>query len=253
VPSNALTKNPPGLFARQFRPPVTSAQKIFDLLFGIIFPVGCLLADPIVFHGSRLAMQQSGILQPYRVAGCAVTAASVAMLSLVLLNFRRVPLAFLAGGLLASSLFALGVACLLVPFSLLGIFFFGIGLLGFSPFLTAFVYFRNAIRLSVHGRKDGNLLADGCGFVFVFALPLALQLITDRAANDLIAKITSGTSEDARSGRETYRRWQYYLDSDRLIDAYGKSNNDGMRQKLARAYAAVAGKNIETEIAERND
>jgi hypothetical protein len=252
VLSSVSKQNQPGFIARQFRLPVTPTQKAFDLVFGIIFPLGCILADPIVFHGSSQWMQQRGILQPYRVAAYAVTAASIAMLAIVLLNTRRMPSAFLGGGMLASSLFALGVACLLVPFSLIGVFFFGIGLLGFTPFLTGFVYFRNAIRLSVHGKRAGKLLADGCGFLFVAALPLALQMVTDRAANHLIEKISTGLPADALHARETYFRWQNFLDGDRILDAYSKNNDEEMRRKLASAYAAIAGKDIQTEISERN-
>ena len=57
--------------------------------------------------------------------------------------------------------------------------FYGIGLLGFSPYFTAFSYHRNAVR-AWRLRGQGNLAADfataAVGFLIVIGFPLVLQV-----------------------------------------------------------------------------
>jgi hypothetical protein len=51
-----------GFWRRQFMPPTTKRQKIFDVLFGVIAPVLCFVFDPIVFKGTF----DEGLLRDYQ-------------------------------------------------------------------------------------------------------------------------------------------------------------------------------------------
>src|SRR6478735_10105913 len=71
--------------------------------------------------------------------GC-YCAISLGMIALAYHLRARGPSAYLAGVLLAATLFATGLGLVMLPTSILGTLFAGIGVLGLSPFLTALVF-----------------------------------------------------------------------------------------------------------------
>jgi hypothetical protein len=46
-------------FSRQFRPGRTKSQVIFDVVFGVVGPILCFTADPIVFKSSWLGLGEA--------------------------------------------------------------------------------------------------------------------------------------------------------------------------------------------------
>lgn len=128
---------------------------MFDFLWGVGMPLVCFVYDPIVFKEtddfSPLAF--GGPLLPgkvydhgfviYAFVGCQMLALSV---WLTLGRIGRPWEAFLGGFLASGWLFALLVALALVIPAVIGTLLFGIGLLGLTPLLTAFVYGRQCHR-----------------------------------------------------------------------------------------------------------
>jgi hypothetical protein len=139
---------------------------------GVLMPITMVLVDPAVFKGNFIG--QGAILGSVR-AGCycAILLGMVA-LGYHLLAARRS--AWVAGALTAATVFATGLGLVLLPASTLGAFWFGIGLLGLSPFFTALVIgnqarcaFRESVseKRWVHFVLGALLYAGVCGLVQV--------------------------------------------------------------------------------------
>jgi hypothetical protein len=54
-----------GFWRRQFMPATTRAQRIFDVLFGVVAPVLCFAFDPIVFKATDFGPALFPQYQPY--------------------------------------------------------------------------------------------------------------------------------------------------------------------------------------------
>jgi hypothetical protein len=128
---------------RQFRPEVTTTQIGFDLALGVIAPILCYVFDPIVFRGGFGAP----LFPDYQAFTYLLSGAQIAVLVLwlVVRPQHHIGGQMIGGALLTGAVFCLVVGLVLSPFSLMGLMF-GIGIFGFTPFLTAFVYLRNAVR-----------------------------------------------------------------------------------------------------------
>jgi hypothetical protein len=134
-----------GFWKRQFSNVGSTRQTIFDVAAGAVIPILLLIFDPAVFH--QLPCYGTSPLVNY--AGFAYVAIGLGVLALLTWLFvghkRQVGAAFFAGVLLTGGLFATVTGIALVPTSILGLFAC-IGVLGFFPFVTALVYFRNGVR-----------------------------------------------------------------------------------------------------------
>jgi hypothetical protein len=153
---------------RQFGPEPSRWQVAFDLAAGILLPLVCLAADPIVFRGDSFMPPLLG----HRALLC-YAAIGTSLLALALWLLCRRPAALLAGFLLAGALFALLLGVFLLPFSMIGLFANGLGALGLSPFLTAFVFWRNGLRAWARAGRGtaGAALLAACGFLTAAAGP----------------------------------------------------------------------------------
>lgn len=117
----------------------------FDWLFGVVLPVLCIFFDPIVFKGDLIGEKAwLAFVKPFAYSLSFVSI--LAMMAWLIWGER-----FRAASAIFSGLFAMAGLCsflvgvAILPLSLLGLFML-IGLLGFTPFFTAFVMFRNAER-----------------------------------------------------------------------------------------------------------
>jgi len=142
-----MTK-PPSFWQRFWSAEPNPTLTRFDVLFGIIFPIGCLVFDPIVFRD--LGPCSPAVLGRYQIL--AYVAVGIGEVTLVLWWLLGQWLAHLHGLIvgicLAGAVFASGVGLFLLPETVIGLMVI-IGILGFVPFLTALVYGRLAYRLWV--------------------------------------------------------------------------------------------------------
>lgn len=151
--------------------------RFFDVLFGILLPIFCLAADPVVFAGWAF--------QPVAVAFI-VTEAVILWIWLGLRGRLRKSAIWFAGPLAAGGIFALALGTAMLPLSLLGLLLL-IGILGFTPFLTAFCYFRAAAqawRRGGGGRRAPLVFVAGLLFAATPAL-VVLQFGLGRTVVDL--------------------------------------------------------------------
>ena len=189
----------PGFWKRQFVGQANNNQVLFDIAFGIVGPVLCFAFDPIAFQGD--------ILGPPLFAKYQAFAYLFSGLEIVVLGFWLVfgsKLQFVgtlvSGLLLAGSVFCTILGCLLLPYSLLGIMMV-VGILGFTPFVSALVYLRNAYRALLN---TNNLAARApqvapilLGCVLAFTGPRVAAASVNRMIITAVDQILEGNEEQA--------------------------------------------------------
>lgn len=136
-----------GFWSRQFQIEPTESQRQFDWTYGVVVPLVCVAADPIVFRNN-------GLLSDYRPFAYILSAVSImAMAAWLLWGNRLGWLAAPLGGLfVAGSFVSLIVGVILFPFSLIGLLIL-IGFLGFTPLFSGIVFLRNGFR-AIYAAQD---------------------------------------------------------------------------------------------------
>jgi hypothetical protein len=233
----------PSFWKRQFAPEITGGQVAFDVVAGILLPLLCLALDPIVFRSV-------GVLEPY--AGPAYGTMGLSFLSLAIwLIVRRA--GFVMGGALAAGAgFALVVGIILLPYSVFGMLAL-IGVLGFSPFLTSFVYLRNSVRAFALARSGGSgrgepagILAAAVAFVVLLGGPWGTQEVASReVARATEAALVSG---DFATSVAALERIRWLVDADQLVRRYQRESVPERRRRLAGLYLSFTGRPIEERI-----
>jgi len=123
------------------------------LMYGIVLPCLCLLFDPFVLREDGMCNHFGG--SALRVtAYAAITLQMLTLLWWLLFGSKTRRLSgVLAGILLCGTLTAVGIGLALVPWSLLGFLVMGVGALGFVPFFTARVFYRNTVAAARRARR----------------------------------------------------------------------------------------------------
>ena len=242
----------PGFWRRQFQLPSTRPQRSFDLLFGILAPFLCVCFDPTVFRSDGL--MGNGFLSPFRLYGYLEIAVSAAALAYYVGTRRASPL--LAGALWGGFFFALILGVIMLPLTLLGLLLI-IGVFGFTPFLTAFVFFRNACRCwrdsSVRATRKSTLVPVTLGMVLILGIPACLQASAFYLNSHAMVAIQSGSDQDFARAVKTLQRTRFVISPDGIAFAYQKASDERQRERLARAFQAVTGRSVEKRLAELND
>ncbi len=192
----------PRFWRRQFDDTPTRKQLRFDIAFGLVIPVLCFAFDPIVFRGG--AFTDDGFYHRFSLFAYAASALEMATLACWLFLVRKFPAwSRPVGGVLAAGAFfsfAIGVAIL--PLSIIGLLFVGLGALGFIPFVTAVIYLRNA-RRALRLNRASVPVRGGAAAAFAFGLALALgaPAVSQRVAT----RVVESARADALAGRELSR------------------------------------------------
>jgi hypothetical protein len=146
----------PKFLARQFASVTTRSQLKFDWTFGVLRPIVCIAADPVVFSDSMSIYSSQGLLFKFKILCYSLSATSILSMAAWLLWGGRLGelRPFLGGLFLVAAAVSMSVGIYLIPFSLLGILFVGVGLLGFTPLLSGFVFLRNSFRALESSAED---------------------------------------------------------------------------------------------------
>jgi hypothetical protein len=154
--------------------------------------------------------------------------------------------------LFAGALFAGGLGVVLLPFSVIGLVAI-IGLLGFVPFLTAVVYYVNAVEAYHHARKVargqrrfGSALL---GALLVIGVPGAVQALVSLAVQSAIRDLAAGKS----AAMLTLRGWYRFAPRDSLVWSYAAERDPVRKQRLANAYKELNGEDVESRLARLED
>jgi hypothetical protein len=163
----------------------------------------------------------------------------------------------IGGVLLAGSLFSFIVGVLILPLTIFGLVIV-IGIVGFTPFITAFVYLRTGIRALKCQERNiplgaKCLLAIATGFLSVF-MPLLISLQVSNTISTAIDQILYGSAQQAEVAVSRLK-WLPVSSSELrvLVLAYGNTSNIERKNVLKRYYKEITGDDIESQLYIFND
>jgi hypothetical protein len=237
---------------RQFAPEVTRPQLVFDVIFGAIGPILCFVFDPIVFHSGFAGPALFPAYQPivYLFSSCEIV---LLCFWLIMGPGSELWNAMFGAALFCGGLFCLAIGCILLPFSAMGLMF-GIGLFGFTPFLTALVYLRNGSRAlrakSYESSTFTRVVGALCGCLLVLAVPTLLALEIRMTVSSSIDEIVRGDSEHASRAAHRLVPFRFLADAelDRVVQAYIAASDPQRKQLLKSHYRDVTGEDIEVRV-----
>jgi len=237
-----------GFWRRQFAPQQTRKQLIFDMIFGVHGPVLCFLADPIVFKSVLLT---TALYSDYQLFVYLVAALQVPLLSIWLLygvKFRSVGI-LIGGALMAGAFLSFLIGVVIFPFSLLGLLWL-IGLFGFTPFLTAFVYLRNSVR-AIKAQPKGlslvfRFVVATIGAGYVIGLPAIGSVGNARVATAWATEVIYADEATAATAANRLS-WLPVVPArtlNELFWAYEREYDPVRRALLAQRYREITGEEI---------
>ena len=238
-----------GFWSRQFAPIPTQAQDTFDSTFAIVLPILFLVLDPVVFKSPRLlgpAYLEHHQLLAYLF--CSLEIGLFLTWRTFRLRLRRFSMAF-AGAFFAGAIFSIVIGLMILPLSLLGLMIV-LGVLGFTPFVTAFVFLRNGVRaarININGAALlSRLSAAALSGVFAFGLPLIAQAKMERDVSAMIETLISGSAPEAEAAAQRLQSYHFVARQhcDEIVTAYGKETNTAKRALLERTYKAITGEDL---------
>ncbi len=248
VPNANFVYTKPKFFRRQFSEYATKKQFAFDIVFGIVLPILCFVFDPIFFHS--LISNVDALFGNFQLFAYGVGAIEIITLTLWLFQ-KSYPqgVGKVYGSLmLAGSLFSFALGIILLPFTIIGLIFV-IGILGFIPFLTGFVFWRNGIRALKQGgwdiHADNLLLAVIAGGIFAIGAPLFFQWRVWKLTSQCVYRIKTAhpKAEKAKSQMKAFSYITGYVER-QLKSAYKSEyyKTDGRKTRLFDAYMEITGK-----------
>jgi len=230
-------------WASQIAPGSTRQQDTFDVIFAIVLPILCFVMDPMVFKGAFFGFPLLGDFQLVTYVF-----ASVAMgVFLIWRTFRGRVSKF--GGAFAAVFFLSAICSAVIGLALLPYSLFGltvlIGMLGFIPFFTAFVFLRNGIRAAQmsHPSSAPRFLPSMLAGVLVAVLPVAASVRVERAIEGSVNTLVTGNIVEANAAADRLRQFPFVPDKYRhqIEEAYWREVNPFKRTVLKRAYEQVTG------------
>jgi hypothetical protein len=232
---------------RQVAGEPTVPQIVFDVLFGLLLPVPCLVLDPLVFRADGAI--RGGVLSAWALPAYLFIGMQILMLGAWLLVGGRTArgAAWFAGPLAAGGIVAGLVGIAILPFTAIGLLFL-IGALGFIPFLTSFVYLRNALRARARGRAyagaSTTLALMLAGLVCAVLPAVAAHLHVKRSFEALLR------DPDRPIG---WAERLAVVEADRIVWEYQSARPGARRDALARLYRRLTGVDVEDRLAILND
>jgi hypothetical protein len=255
--SEAISTKEPGFFARQFGRYKTDGQDAFDMAFGVVLPILCFVADPLVFKGNLLG---APLFEEYQLLAYTVSGIEIAML-LIWRFLGKHLTAFsapFAGVLMAGSLFSIMIGVLLLPYSVIGIAML-IGLAGFTPFLTGFVYLRNGVR-AMRAQLNNSTFAfrfitAALSAVLVIALPALANNQLSQTVSASVADLIYGDPIQSEAAANRLKLLPYVPSGtlDRIVNAYARESNPEKKEVLKQTYRDITGEDIEVRLQIVND
>jgi hypothetical protein len=237
---------------QQFNDSPTQPQTIFDIIFGVAMPVLCFLLDPGII-GKGLLSPGSFLFRPiypYNFFVYALSAMAILSLAAWLFAGRRLGKwsSFFVGVFLPGAMLSFAIGCFIFPLTLMGLVAL-IGLLGLTPFFTAFVYLRNgvrAMRASRASSRRSQIIATALlGAVVIAGISTAGQIVISKMTAESIDQILhSEAAPDEAVARLRYLR--SFVDVAPLFHEYEKETDPARKDRLAKAYEEITRENIES-------
>lgn len=242
----------------QFNSDCSGIQIIFDVLFGVILPIVCLVCDPIVFKRSDILISKFHYLPPVMFpsyapfAYCLIGIDAALLIFILFVQLRSV---FFGGCLLSGAIFSLILGILMTPMTLLGLFI-GIGVFGLAPFFASFVYFRNFLRIirhSIHRSLAAIVFLVFLGLSTTFLISFSFHQIVSMHIDTSLEFIACGNAHSEKQARETLQRLRFLFNDDRLIMQYNQTQDENQKKKIAEAYQQITGRSLLERVSRMSD
>jgi hypothetical protein len=234
---------------RQFAREITNPQIGFDVAFGAVGPILCFILDPIVFRGHSFG---APLLPDYQTFTYLFSVLQIILLLMWFTLSPQNPIGkdILAGALVTGGFFCTVVGLVLLPFSLMGIIFV-IGLFGLTPFVSAFVYLRNSVRIFRSPKPAPSIIRTTAlmgGIVLAVASPMLLSMEVRSIVSHSVNEIIHGDPQRAHLAVHLLIPFQYFDDAqlDKIVNAYLNEKDPERRALLKSCYQEIAGEDIET-------
>ena len=224
---------------------------------GIVIPAVMLRFDPFVLGGqdgdSLVGSLSAGV---YVLMFLSMTA----FLGRLILGRGAPRLSWLLGGArFAGSLVSGLLGTVMLPLSVLGIRVYGLGLLGFYPFVSAILYFRTARSALWETRGFGEPASPNSparrvrlawalgGFAMVLTIPAVLWFAANRELDRLTAAAHAGMNFSKVDWQvERYLTWAG--DSDRILRQFREAQPGQEQRDLDLLYRQLSGRDAQTRL-----
>jgi hypothetical protein len=232
----------------QFRLYKTQGQKLFDIMFGIFLPIICLYFDPILFCGD---LSRNRFLFKIRLLVYLFTSiVIITYIGWLLFEGPLKKLKLIIGGIfIVGALFSLILGIFILPISFLGLIAI-IGVLGFTPFATSFVYFRewkriiNApVRVSMNVAIVKSLISGIVTLISPVLIQININKIMDQSIDDMINGVNF-IKYPVRN--KTLLR--LFGNTDLIVFAYRDEKDEIKKEYLAIIYKGITGEEIEDRL-----
>jgi hypothetical protein len=151
---------------------------------------------------------------------------------------------FLCGLFGVASLISLLIGIILLPFSIVGLLMI-LGLLGFTPLLTSFVYFRNAVR----GYQFCKLFVETkvlFNSIFLSAvLAITMPLLLNLKINNLLKIMLYGDANEVRAAANKLKYITPIVNFERLAGKNCDENNSDKNRAIFESYQELTGESLE--------
>ena len=242
------TDPPKGFWKLQFCGEPSRKQKIFDWAYGVVVPLICVVADPIVFRTNGPGGPLFGAYRPfaYLLSMASILAMAAWLLWGAKLKWLAAPISglFFFGGSIS-----LLVGIILLPFSIIGILFYFVGLLGLTPLFSAVVFLRNGGRAyRASSMAIGDQAAWQAAFLaglFSFVVPYVINIQIARAVNE----IATGDVQTIQRETAKLKLVAPLVDLGKLSNRYHRFDDiekeSPRANELAKSYKGLSGSDIE--------
>ena len=237
-----------GFWSRQVTLAKTPRKPIIEILFGILLPLLCFYFDPGIIRGAI-----SDPLAHKEVLVYSLSALSMAslLLWLTLGDRNNKGTAVLGGIMLAGAICSFSIGVLILPITIIGLFLI-IGVLGFIPFFTGWVYLRNALD-AIRAGKTSRTTVSRVGIALLASLlaigvPAAAQWKINSITDQSIVEIVSGTDQDLETAIRRIKRFHLAIDTDKLVREYENEVAPERKERLSKAYKEITGEEIDYRL-----
>jgi hypothetical protein len=228
-----------GFWQRQFAVKATPKQLAFDVFMGIFAPILCIKFDPMVFN----ELLPSSQVFVYSIIGL-----EIATLALWLLLGTHLKLlaGFIGGILLSGALFSFVIGIFLLPLSILGLILI-VGILGFTPFFTCFVFLRNGVRALGQANEKISVTSLVMGMSLVIAVQGGIQWAQIISESSQSVTRTDDILSTQQAKRQ-FKSWctDNYLN--KIVLIYAKETDPSRKKVIAKLYQDITGENIEERL-----
>ena len=216
------------------------------ILCGVFLPLTCLVLFPVIIPSDLFGPHQKAFFPGNVRTFAYVMIIASTLTSVIWVSFCSFP-SVCAGIMFAASLFALAVGTCLLPLSIIGLLF-GIGILGFSPFVVAFVFCWHARIAYQTSTRRYRLIVTLFSFMMMFAVPYAAQTYVNHVYQRYLSVLHSS---DETLIRMTSRKICFLgplLDTNVMITEYQNTSDEQYQKNLGYAYHELTGEDLQKVI-----